>query len=41
MKDITGNDPGISIAQAIAQMEAEQGDSFSLEKINFPVSTGW
>ena len=34
MKEITGNGLSISIAQAIAQMEAEQGDLFSLENIN-------
>lgn len=34
MKGITGNGSSISIAQAIAQMEAEQGDLFSLENIN-------
>lgn len=34
MKEISGNGLAISIAQAIAQMEVEQGENFSLDHIN-------
>ena len=34
MKEQNGNGFAPSIAQAIEEMKAEQGDSFSLERIN-------